>query len=158
MTNGAYMQKEIIDLRLQNLASISQIPQPTKMELFSKRRMLGRVQRQENKRFRQEITRQQKDFTQRKKQIETYLFNLEKEKARRAQILADYYATEYEKEEKISLVPTFPALPTFDIKPIQKFPIQIKTRLSQRPRLQDPSIRRITRMPRPMKVATKRRY
>jgi len=146
---STYLQRDLINARLSNLNSIPIISKPTKMDLFQKRRMMGRVQRIENRRFQREIAKQQKDLTQRKSKISTYLVDLEKEKARRAQILADYYAPKDEEKEIVPLVltsptlpifdlnpvPTFSALPTFDLKSIRKFPVRIKTRIQSKKRL-----------------------
>ena len=134
------LQKQLINLRLQNLGAVPKIPKPTKMELFQKRRLLHRVQLKENKRFRENITKQQKDLQVRKIAINKYLQDFEAEELRRAEILASLTAAEEP--------PVFGPLPSYDIKPLDKFPIRKQTRLSKLPRLQDPSVKRIKAIPR----------
>ena len=141
-------QVQLIDLRLSNLGSVPKIPKVTKQELYSPKRMMVRVQLQENKRFRKEIQRQQVDLKKRKTAISNFMRDLENEQLRRARILAEYKSTIYKPKEPVPPAPTFEPLPQYTLKEIPKFPIRKQTRFSRQSRLQDKSVKRIKAIPR----------
>jgi len=136
-----YNQRELINLRLQNLSKSPKVVQPTKMQLHSPRRMMDRVQRMENKRYQQEIAKQQKDFLARQKKINEHLSYVEKELARRDVIITDYNSIVPEigepLDKSLPIAPVFSALPSYDLKPIKAFPKRTLTRIQSKQRLRE---------------------
>lgn len=92
------VKQKVID-RLNELKTV-QFPQPTALQLHSPKAMMGRVQRQSNRLYKQRIAKQQKDYQLKLAKINKYYADLQIEEQRRANLLAAY-------EKEVSLLNTF---------------------------------------------------
>lgn len=124
MNNNLNTHREKIVFQIQKLNEIKKVQQPSKMQLFSKDRMLERVGLKENKRFENEVLKQKKDLIDRKNQIDKYLLDSEMEKARQLQTRSRSNFGEQ--------APAFVQPKAYDIKPIPKMPVRLQIRTPQR--------------------------
>ena len=92
------VKQKVID-RLNELKTV-QFPKASAMDLHSPRPLMGRVQRQSNRLYRQRIVKQQRDYQLKLAKIDKYYADLQIEEQRRANLLAAY-------EKEVSSLNTF---------------------------------------------------
>jgi len=124
--------KEKVLSRLSKLRRI-EYPQPTAMDLHGPRPLLGRVQRQEDRLYKQRVLEQQKKFKLKLQKIEKYYADVQAERQRRLDLLAEWKRSEepYERPifQPISMVVPKPVIG------IPRAPLQRRVRLQPRGRL-----------------------
>ena len=72
--------------RMVDLGNVK-FPKPTAMDLHSKRPLMGRVQRQEDRSYKQKIEKQKRDSKLKLERIQKYVTDLKAEEIRRLKVL-----------------------------------------------------------------------
>ena len=121
--------KEVKEKVLSRLGVLQRIeyPRSSAMDLHGPRPLMGRVQRQEQRLYKQRIFEQQKKFKLKLVKIEKYYKDLQKEEQRRLDLLEDWQGDED--------TPVFQPIDVVVPKPvigIPGMPIQRRTRLQSR--------------------------
>lgn len=112
--------------RLNKLGAI-QFYEPSAAELHGARPLLGRIQRQESKLYREKVRNQEKEFKVKLVKIDKYYADLQAEEKRRLKLLADW-----EKGNKVYPQPVFQPMNMVVSKPqvgIPGAPLLRRTRL-----------------------------
>ncbi len=118
-------KKQKVIERLGKLGQV-QFHKPSAMELHGPRPLMSRVQRQEDRLYRQRVQEQQKKFKFKLQKIEKYYKDLQKEEKRRLDLLEDWQGDDELVFQPIDVVVPKPIIG------IQGMPIQRRTRLHSR--------------------------
>ena len=135
------VKQKVID-RLNKLGAV-QFHKPTVAQLRGSRPMFSRVQRQEDRLYRQRIEKQKKNFQLKLAKVQKYLSDIQVEEKRRFDLLAAYekdmsLLNNSENGESLIQAPVFQPINVVVPKPvidIQTMPFQRKTRLHSKRRL-----------------------
>jgi len=120
--------KEKVIRRLGELQKV-EFPQPTALQLHSPRPLMARVERQQQKLYKQRVEKQIKDFKLKMAKIEKYYADLKAEEQRRLDLLASLEGDTSPVFQPIDLVVPKPVIS------IPGMPVRGHTRLRPRRRL-----------------------
>ena len=136
--------KERVISQIGKLNEVKFNQQPSAMDLHGSRPLMARVQRQENRLYKQRVEKQKKDFKVKLARVNKYLSDLQIEEARRLDLIKSFESESLDSEslngESLDyklpvLAPVFQPINVVVPKPIigvPRIPLQGRTRLHSR--------------------------